>query len=26
MKEGDLVEIEVSKIGVLSNRVEKEKI
>ena len=25
MKEGDLVEIEVSKIGVLSNRVEKEK-
>jgi 2-keto-4-pentenoate hydratase/2-oxohepta-3-ene-1,7-dioic acid hydratase in catechol pathway len=26
MKEGDLVEIEVSKIGVLSNRVAKEKI
>lgn len=26
MKEGDQVEIEVSKIGVLSNRVEKEKI
>ena len=26
MKEGDLIEIEVSKIGVLSNRVEKEKI
>lgn len=26
MKEGDLVEIEVSKIGVLRNRVEKEKI
>ena len=26
MKEGDLVEIEVSKIGVLRNRVEKEKL
>ena len=26
MKEGDLVEIEVSKIGVLSNRVEREKL
>ena len=26
MKEGDLVEIEVSKIGVLCNRVEREKL